>query len=140
MCRSIFLRVFGSFCSVVREISKLPVRRTRAQRIEHNDYPALQVFRQWVEELYRRFSPLPSNTTAICFRMLFPEEDIHRRYDIQEFKMTQLLADCFGVEPKLFQKWSLEEASGCLGQELKVVLERSYSVNFSLSLFALPSR
>lgn len=101
--------------------------------MKHDDYPALQVFRKWVEELHRRFSPLPPSTTAICFRMLFPEEDIRRRYGIQETKLTQLLADCFGVEAKVFQKWSLEASSGCLGQELKVVLERSCSVNFSLN-------
>jgi len=67
--------------------------------------------------------------------MLFPEEDIRRRYDIQETKMAQLLADCFGVEAKVFRKWSLEEASGCLGRELEVVMERSCSVNFSSILF-----
>ncbi|KAF8817586.1 hypothetical protein BYT27DRAFT_7227272 [Phlegmacium glaucopus] len=118
---------FSFFCSLVREISKLPAPQTRVRQVKHDDYPALQVFRKWVEELRKRFSPLPSNTTAICFRMLFPEEDIRRRFDIQETKMTQLLADCFGVEAKVFQKWSLEESSGCLGQELKVVLERSCS-------------
>jgi hypothetical protein len=69
--------------------------------------------------------------------MLFPDEDIRRRYDIQETKMSQLLADCFGVEAKFFQKWSLEESSGCLGQELRIVLERSCSVNFSSSHFFL---
>lgn len=128
---SLFLPFFfSSFCSLVREISKLPAPRVRTQPVKHDDYPALQVFRKWVEELHRRFSPFPSNTTAICFRMLFPEEDIRRRYDIQEVKMTQLLADCFGVEAEVFQKWSLEESSGCLGQELKVVMEQSCSVNF----------
>ncbi|KAF8909426.1 hypothetical protein CPB84DRAFT_1766114 [Gymnopilus junonius] len=56
--------------------------------------------------------------------MLFPEEDVDRKYDIQEVRMTQLLAQCFGIGGKAFEKWSLEEASGCLGQELRVVLER----------------
>ncbi|KAF8957438.1 hypothetical protein BDZ97DRAFT_1669960 [Flammula alnicola] len=88
------------------------------------DYPALQVFRKWVNALRTKFAPLPPHTTSICFRLLFPEEDIRRKYDIQETRMTQLLADCFGVDLKVFEKWSLEEASGCLGQELKIVLER----------------
>lgn len=130
----IFSHLLCSFCSLIREISKLPATQTG---IKHDDYPALRVFRKWIEELHRRFSPLPSNATVICFRMLFPEEDIRRRYGIQETKMTKLLADCFGIETKIFQKWSLEESSGCLGQELKVVLERSCSVNFS-SLFCPP--
>lgn len=42
--------------------------------------------------------------------------------------MTRLLAKCFGMDVQTFEKWSLEEASGCLGQELKIVLERTCSV------------
>jgi DNA ligase-4 len=82
-----------------------------------------------VNELRKRFSPLPPNTTSTCFQLLFPEEDVHRKYDIQETRMAQLLADCFGIENETFESWSLEEATGCLGQELKVVLERSCSVS-----------
>lgn len=82
-----------------------------------------------MDELRRRFAPLPPNTTSICFLLLFPEEDVHRKYDIQETRMAQLLADCFGIDSKTFETWSLEQATGCLGQELKVVLQRSSSVN-----------
>ena len=80
-------------------------------------------------ELRRRFEPLPPNTTSVCFRLLFPEEDVSRKYDIQETRMTRLLADCFGIDIKTFEKWSLEEATGCLGQELRIVLERTCSVS-----------
>ncbi|KAF8159724.1 hypothetical protein B0H34DRAFT_704613 [Crassisporium funariophilum] len=123
---------FSFFCSLVREISRVQPCSTRTRLKDRKkttalEYPTLQVFRQWVAELHRRFSPLPPNTTSICFRLLFPEDDIRRKYDIQEARMTQLLADSFGVDAKIFQKWGLEEASGCLGQELKVVLERTCS-------------
>ncbi|KDR65743.1 hypothetical protein GALMADRAFT_148452 [Galerina marginata CBS 339.88] len=119
---------FSFFCSLVRAISNInpkPPRPRPKQPSPQFEYPALQIFSKWVNELRRRFSPLPPNTTAICFRMLFPEEDIRRKYDIQETRMTQLLEQCFGIDRKAFEKWSLEDASGCLGQELKVVLDRS---------------
>lgn len=65
----------------------------------------------------------------MCFRLLFPEEDVSRKYDIQETRMMRLLADCFGIDIKTFETWSLEEATGCLGQELRIVLERTCSVS-----------
>lgn len=121
-----------SFSSLVREISKSrpSESKTRSKRsgIDILDYPASKIFRRWVEELRARFSPLPPDTTAAYFRLLFPEEDVQRKYGIQETRMARLLADCFGIDHKAFDSWSLEEATGCLGQEMKVVLERSCSV------------
>jgi len=52
--------------------------------------------------------------------------------------MVQTLADCFGVDVKVFDRWSLEEASGCLGQELKIVLERTCPVNLILPVIYNP--
>ena len=124
-----------SFSSLVREISKLrpSQSRMRSKRsgISILDYPASRIFRRWVEELRTRFAPLPPDTTATCFRLLFPEEDVQRKYGIQETRMARLLADCFGIDYMAFDSWSLEEATGCLGQEVKVVLERSCSVSLS---------
>jgi DNA ligase-4 len=122
----------SSFSSLIREISKLrpSQSKSRPKRGSNNlEYPAFRIFGKWVEELHKRFSPLPPNTTSICFQFLFPEEDVHRKYNIQEARMVQLLADCFGIDNKTFENWSQEEATGCLGQELKVVLQRSCSVS-----------
>jgi len=120
-----------SFSSLIREISKVrpSQSKSRPKRGSNLDYPAFRIFRKWVEELHKRFSPLPPNTTCTCFQLLFPEEDVHRKYNIQETRMAQLLADCFGIDNKAFENWSQEEATGCLGQELKVVLQRSCSVS-----------
>jgi hypothetical protein len=48
--------------------------------------------------------------------------------------MTRLLANCFGLDVQTFEKWSLEEATGCLGQELKLVLERTCSVSIIVDI------
>lgn len=47
--------------------------------------------------------------------------------------MAKLLEECFGLNSNTFEQWSLEEASGCLGQELKIVLDKSCSVCSVLS-------
>ncbi|KAF9473357.1 hypothetical protein BDN70DRAFT_885925 [Pholiota conissans] len=122
---------FSFFASLVRNIAAIQpssnaVRAKRAQSVAGAlEYPAATVFHRWAAAVRSKFSPLPAGTTAICFRLLFPEEDVRRKYDIQEPRMTKLLADCFGIDSSQFEKWGLEMASGCLGSELKVVLEKS---------------
>lgn len=124
-----------SFCSLVREIATIgpttpQTRRAHRSRVSSKqERTALNVFKKWVDDLHHRFSPLPSGTTAICFRFLFPEEDWRRRYDIQERMMAKLLQDCYIIQEESFDKWSLEESSGCLGQELRVVLNQRTSVS-----------
>lgn len=53
--------------------------------------------------------------------------------------MTKLLATCFGVESAQFEKWGLEEESGCLGAELKLVLQKSCPVSRYMRAFLFRS-
>ncbi|CAA7267386.1 unnamed protein product [Cyclocybe aegerita] len=117
---------FSYFSALVRQISRIQPHSSKARPkrpANYLDYPAARVFQQWVERLRRQFSPLPPNITGICFRLLFPEDDIRRKYEIQEARMTKLLLNCYGLNARKFDENSLNEASGCLGQELRVVLE-----------------
>ncbi|KAF8202116.1 hypothetical protein BJ912DRAFT_943800 [Pholiota molesta] len=123
---------FSFFVSLVRNIAAIQpslcnahARRATAGTRGNLNYPAARTFERWVVALRKEFAPLPAGTTAICFRLLFPEEDVRRKYDIQEPRMTKLLATCFGVDSAQFEKWGLEEESGCLGAELKLVLQKS---------------
>lgn len=120
---------FSFFCSLLREISQVPPLKSSARNQKtfekEPNYPAIQIFRRWFNKLNSDFSPLPKGTTAACFRLLFPEEDIRRKYDMQETRLAECLAHVFGVDSEQFRAWNAEEASGCLGQEVKIVLQRS---------------
>ncbi|KAJ3500871.1 hypothetical protein NLJ89_g9598 [Agrocybe chaxingu] len=119
---------FSYFSALVRQISRIQPHSSKARPerpANYLDYPAARVLHQWVERLRRQYSPLPPNITGICFRLLFPEDDIRRKYEIQEARMTKLLLNCYGLDARKFDENSLNEASACLGQELRVVLERT---------------
>lgn len=127
----------NSFSSLVRAISGIKPKSRRAQASRSSklstDYPALDKFKLWVARLHSQFAPLPEGTTAICLRLLFPEDDIARKYDIQEPRMTTLLAKSFGLDMSKFEGWQHEETSGCLGDELALVLDKSCIVSHQIS-------
>lgn len=130
-----------SFCSLLREISQVPPVKSSARNQKtfekEPNYPAIQIFRRWFNKLNSDFSPLPKGTTAACFRLLFPEEDIRRKYDMQETRLAECLAHIFGVDSEKFRAWNAEAASGCLGQEVKIVLQRSCHVCSDQFIFFL---
>jgi DNA ligase-4 len=83
----------------------------------------------------------------IFFRLLFPEEDIRRRYGIQETVLAKTLARGVFVLPtdsgsagRALMEWSgypqaAEEAKlGCLGVELEIALFQRYSVRLTVLL------
>ncbi|KAG6844737.1 hypothetical protein H0H87_004069 [Tephrocybe sp. NHM501043] len=116
----------SSFCSLLREISKAPSHRAAAG---HNyrtpDYPALNIFRRWTKKLRADFFPLPPGATAIVFNFLFPSDDHHRRFDMQETRLSHNIAETFGIDKRYLDNWLSDNSSGCLGEELKLVLERT---------------
>ncbi|KAF8325927.1 hypothetical protein F5887DRAFT_1065164 [Amanita rubescens] len=80
----------------------------------------------WVDELRRRFTLLPAGTTRSVFRLLFPEEDVQRKYGMQEKLLCTHLAQCTSVPIEELRRWDVEGFSGCLGQEFqKALLTRS---------------
>ncbi|KAF5383833.1 hypothetical protein D9615_003674 [Tricholomella constricta] len=117
---------FSFFCSLLREISQSPSHKAAAgHRYNNPNYPALTILRRWVNKLRKDFTPLPAGTSAIVFKLLFPDEDHGRKFDMQETRLSQNIADCFGIDKGFLGKWFSENASGCLGEELKLVLERT---------------
>ncbi|KAJ7435078.1 hypothetical protein B0H11DRAFT_685749 [Mycena galericulata] len=127
---------FSFFVSLLREISQHSrPRKTGTRRDKHAaSYPALDILRNWIARLRSEFAPLPQETTAIVFRLLFPEEDARRKYDMQEARLASALADCFGIPAKAkhLRHWGTDGFTGCLGEEvLKVLnLSSSYSADY----------
>ncbi|KAJ6457176.1 hypothetical protein C8R47DRAFT_173370 [Mycena vitilis] len=118
-----------SFVSLLREIARhsRPGRKTGAKLHHNASYPALLTFCNWITRLRTDFAPLPENTTAIVFRLLFPDEDSRRKYDMQETRLASALANCFGVSAMALSQWAGDGASGCLGEEVLEILNKSSS-------------
>ncbi|KAG6812390.1 hypothetical protein H0H92_003071 [Tricholoma furcatifolium] len=117
---------FSFFCSLLREISKAPSHKvSTSHRYGSPDYPALKILKLWVNRLQRDYSPLPLGTTAIIFKLLFPDEDHDRKYDMQENRLAHNIAETFCIDQTYLSNWLSENASGCLGEELKIAMERS---------------
>ena len=65
-------------------------------------------------------------------RLLFPEEDVRRKYDMQETRLAGYLADCFGIRKDILVNWRGEDREGCLGVEVrKAIEERTVSLPHS---------
>lgn len=73
---------------------------------------------------------LPLHTCTIFFRLFYPEQGVRRRYGLKESKLITHLEKYFGKKKGRFNHWcssnstSLESSSGCLGIEIKKLLER----------------
>ncbi|KAF7370772.1 DNA ligase [Mycena sanguinolenta] len=120
---------FSFFVSLLREISvHSRPKKTGSKHDKHSaSYPALITLNNWIKTLRAKFAPLPPNTTAIVFRLLFPEEDTRRKYDMQETRLAAALADCFGTSATPLRQWAAEASSGCLGQEVLKFLNKTSS-------------
>lgn len=130
--------IYDSFCSLIREISRVRPHKVQAISLGNNQtYPAREIFRRWLDELKRLYTPLPSGTTATVFKLLFPEEDHHRKYNMQETRLAEHLAECFGLNSRQLQQWCEGNSSGCLGEELKLVL-RTFSTVRVFLIHPLP--
>ncbi|KAK7031333.1 DNA ligase [Favolaschia claudopus] len=124
---------FSFFVSLLREIS-LHNRPKKAGA--KGPYPALATLNNWISTLRTHFAPLPANTTATVFRLLFPDQDTRRKYDMQETRLASAVADCFGKSATSLSRWSADGSSGCLGEEVYQVLNKScsYSENYNSPL------
>ncbi|KAJ7126560.1 hypothetical protein C8R43DRAFT_1134885 [Mycena crocata] len=119
---------FSFFVSLLREISlHSRPRKAGVKRDKHIAYPALAIFGKWIARLRSEFAPLPEGTTATVFRLLFPEEDARRKYDMKETRLASTLADCFGVSAEPLRKWGTDGSSGCLGDQVLKIMNKSSS-------------
>ncbi|KAH9933457.1 uncharacterized protein B0H18DRAFT_928466 [Fomitopsis serialis] len=128
---------FSFFVSLIEHISRIKPRKASNhgnKGTSHSTSSVVQTFRNWVTELHRRYDPLPPGTTAILFRLLFPEEDAKRKYDMQEARLAQVLSGAFGLLGRGTERarglaiWKAENAIGCLGFEVRKVLAESRGV------------
>ena len=101
----------------------------RGPKSPHSKSSVVQTFRNWVFELHRRYDPLPLGTTAVIFRLLFPDEDTKRKYDMQEARLAQTIAKALcGVQiahgrGECLAAWKAETAVGCLGLEVRKAIQ-----------------
>lgn len=123
------LKICNSFVSLLREISRVEPRSSRDSSSKNTPR---DVFVRWVANLRRRFTPLPQGTAAAVLLLLFPEEDSRRKYGMQETKLAQELAKCFGVSMKgrgdVLNHWNGEASTGCLGAEICKIANSASSV------------
>ncbi|THH19263.1 hypothetical protein EW146_g1886 [Bondarzewia mesenterica] len=122
---------FSRFVYLLSRISKIPPRRNNYsifERQRDGPYPAQRVFQRWVDKLRDEYSPLPENSTAVVFRLLFPDEDNGRKYQAQEKTLGGQLAMVFSVSTKAehrgenLRNWNGEHTFGCLGNEVYKVV------------------
>lgn len=122
---------FSHFCDYVRAcyIQSTPKRAGQKRTAQQGD--AIDFFRQWRVALP---AELADGTGAILFRMLFPDKDIRRRYNMKETLLAQQLVKVFrlstgrGSKGWALMRWNADEdedavaRSGCLGLELASIL------------------
>ncbi|KIL69500.1 hypothetical protein M378DRAFT_69647 [Amanita muscaria Koide BX008] len=115
-----------SFTSLLTELSLAPHGGTKHKTACLNDsewgYPALRIFVRWVKELRRHFTPYPNGTMHNILRLLFPEEDVRRKYGMQEKLLGSALTQLIGIKDEKLQCWNSAQGSGCLGQEVQKIL------------------
>ncbi|KAH7913070.1 DNA ligase/mRNA capping enzyme, partial [Hygrophoropsis aurantiaca] len=124
---------FAIFVSLLHAITTLPAQDNTV--IKHAKvHPSLDILHRWVDKLRCNYSPLPRGTIIIVFRLLFPEDDPHRKYDLQEYRLVQYLSKCVDTSvftpalADLLKKWNSARGSGCLGSEL-MKIARNISEN-----------
>ncbi|KAI9062683.1 hypothetical protein FKP32DRAFT_1652628 [Trametes sanguinea] len=138
---------FSFFVELVQAIAAIKPhqatqRQPRTQR--YGDSPVYKTFKRWLTALRESYAPLPAGTTAAVFRLLFPEEDVHRKYGMQEARLAEYIAKIIGVSSsshgrgERLRNWKGEDMLGCLGYEVETVMAGSSTAHTSkLSLQAV---
>ncbi|KAH7890733.1 DNA ligase/mRNA capping enzyme [Phlebopus sp. FC_14] len=118
---------FSFFVALLREVASIPPR-SRSSRLSKPEVSSGQsprtVLTRWIEALRSKYTPLPRGTTTSVLRLLFPEDDTQRKYDLQETRLAQYLGECldsstvFTKDAAKLKSWRNESSSGCLGQEI----------------------
>ncbi|CCM02607.1 uncharacterized protein FIBRA_04710 [Fibroporia radiculosa] len=119
---------FAFFVSLIREISSETPRKAGFRATKNRTSYVIRTFRNWVSELHRQYAPLPVGMTGVLFRLLFPDQDVRRKYGLQETTLSRQLAEVFAVSTRLDGRghnliaWKDEATAGCLGMEVQKVL------------------
>ncbi|KAG8908637.1 hypothetical protein FRB99_004925 [Tulasnella sp. 403] len=119
-----FKLTYSHFLSLVEHISNAEPRRANAPG--QRSRKASEVFERWVHSLEH---PLPQRSGVILFRLLFPQEDTRRKYDLQETRLGKLLATVLAVPDRTcLTSWASNGSTtarvGCMGDEVRRVLNK----------------
>ncbi|KAG8965975.1 hypothetical protein FRC03_012710 [Tulasnella sp. 419] len=115
--------LFSQFQSLVQAIADIEPKPTGQSKPASNDTAG--VFRRWITSLGSSSTP---RTGLIVFRLLFPESDNRRRYDLKETRLAKHLATCLevptneGTRGHRLKNWTEDGSSGCLGDEVRRVM------------------
>ncbi|KAI0091748.1 hypothetical protein BDY19DRAFT_991426 [Irpex rosettiformis] len=121
---------FSFFVSLLEAIASIRPRKSNETSKKTYKDIALRKLDNWIAELHRQYSPLPPGTTAVFFRLLFPEEDMQRKYGVQEKKLCDYLHDIFSSGARgMMCEWDrVLQVQGtkdttCFGERVKRALE-----------------
>ncbi|KAG7443683.1 uncharacterized protein BT62DRAFT_325260 [Guyanagaster necrorhizus] len=120
---------FSFFTSLLTAISQVSHSKNTIASRSKADHPALNKFRLWVNAFRKRYPNPAKGTTAIVFRLLFPDEDVRRKYDMQEKQLAQALRDALATSNPRLLKWDQDGASGCLGAEVRQVMDQTSTID-----------
>ena len=113
--------------NAIAKVAPKPVSHNRHG--EPNQRPARDVFKKWLTHFRSEHPNPPKGTTAIIFKLLFPECDTQRKYNMQEKKLGQVIADALGLHDHEFENWHLGGYSGTLGLEVWKAMRKSATVS-----------
>ncbi|KAH9462629.1 hypothetical protein MJO28_002604 [Puccinia striiformis f. sp. tritici] len=130
---------FSQFCSYLESIATRKPRKsgttTTTTRYDTSNKAASD-FQNWAHQF--KWNQIPKQTGKIIFRLLFPDQDIRRKYGLQETRLGSYLGMIFAVSTKSghrgepLVKWdSVQEDEqgiergkpGCLGLELQKIIQ-----------------
>ncbi|TFY72020.1 hypothetical protein EVG20_g1000 [Dentipellis fragilis] len=119
-----------SFITLLRRISKVRPRESGSSVRQPSGAPylVLHIFEDWIVQLQQLYPSISPGTGSAIFRLLFPEEDIQRKYQLQEKLLGRTLCTVFdkskeSIYAHTLKNWNAEHTLGCLGDEVRRVLE-----------------
>lgn len=124
-----------SFLSLTEAFAAIePKRVGQKSRASAQESLQTKTLRKWVNALRERYSPLLPGTTAVFFRLFFPEEDVARKYGLQETRLARYISDVYAIPTSPHSRgaallhWNENDATGCFGKEVGLLLEPTCTV------------
>lgn len=118
---------FNRFVDLLDKLSRTKPKANSA-------YPARDVLKEWLDDIRYEYGRdkhdlIPETTFLSILRLLLPEEDVRRKYHLQEFSIIKLLPDCLAIPDTLFKDWRAVEDDGvtcyeALGLKLEEILTK----------------
>ncbi|GJE91101.1 DNA ligase 4-like protein [Phanerochaete sordida] len=126
--REIPFDFFVSLCKAFADAA--PKRATLTKNQPKNQVSHyVRTLTNWVQHLQEKHASLPDGTAATLLLFLFPEEDVSRKYGMQETRLAGYVADILGVSTDRdsrgasLRRWDEAGTAGCLGQEVRLLME-----------------